>query len=200
MLQSHHYLQILLITQELYNNQCNNLTKSQIYVKTQLGTSQHSYTHTPECPLYGIGQGVGNSLAVWALLSCTMVSVYSSHAHGSHIYVPSKLLHSQVNMVGFVNDTSFSINVFLPPKLHKPKYYINLATHNAQLWNNILSLSEGNLQAAKCWYHLLYFDFTSIGIPYLREDHISPMLQIKFNQVTSPTPLQNLTAYTSHKT
>ena len=31
-------------------------------------------------------------------------------------------------------------------------------------------------------------------------DHISPTLQIKFNQATSPTPLQNLTAYTAHKT
>ena len=103
-------------------------------------------------------------------------------------------------MGGFVDDTSGSINMFLSPKLHEPEYYINLTTHDAQLWNNILSLSGGSLQAAKCLYHLLYFDFTSIAIPYLRGDHISPMLQIKFNQVASPTPLQNLTAYTSHKT
>ena len=45
-----------------------------------------------------------------------------------------------------------------------------------------------------------YFDFTSVGIPYVWGDHISPMLQIKFNQATSPTLLLNHTAYTSHKT
>ena len=90
--------------------------------------------------------------------------------------------------------------MFLSPKLHEPDYYINLTTHDAQLWNNILSLSSGALQAAKCSYHLLYFDFTSVGILYIWGDHISPMLQIKFNQATSPTLLLNLTTYTSHKT
>ena len=143
---------------------------------------------------------MGNSPAVWALLSSTMFSLYSSHAHRAHFYDLSKILHSQVDMEGFVDDTSSSTNVFLDPKLHEPEYYINLTTHDAQLWNNILSLSGGALQATKCSYHLLYFDFTSVGIPYVWGDHISPMLQIKFNQATFPTPLRNLTAYTSHKT
>ena len=124
------------------------------------------YPHT-RMPIIWHRQGMGNSPAVWALLSSTMFSLYSSHAHGAHFYDPSKLLHSQVDMVGFVNDNSGSINMFLSPKLHKPEYYINLTTHNAQLWNNILSLSGGALQAAKSSYHLLYFDFTSVGIPYL---------------------------------
>ena len=107
------------------------LQKAQYMLKTQLGTSQCSYTHTPKCPLYSIDQGAGNSPAVWALLSSTMVSLYSSHAHGAHFYDLSKLLHSQVNMVGFVDDTSGSINVFLSPKVHEPTYYINLTTHDA---------------------------------------------------------------------
>ena len=63
-----------------------------------------------------------------------------------------------------------------------------------------MSLSGGALHATKCLYHLLYFDFTSVGIPYLRGNHISPTLQVKFNQANSTTPLQNLTAYTSHTT
>ena len=134
--------------------------KAKYMIKTQLGMSQRSYTHTPEFPLHGIGQGTCNSPAVWALLSSTMFSVYSSHAHGAHFYDPSKLLHTQVDMVGFVDDTSGSINAFLSPKLHEPEYYINLTTHETQLWNNILSLSGGALQAAKCLYHLLYFNFT----------------------------------------
>ena len=125
------------------------------------------HTHTPESLLYGIGQGMGNSLAVWALLSSTMSSLYSSHAHGAHFYDLSKLLHSQVDIVGYIHDTSSSINMFLDPKLHEPEYYINLATHDAQLWNNILSLSGSALQAAKCSYHLLYFNFTSGSIPYV---------------------------------
>ena len=45
------------------------LQKANYILKTQLGTSQCSYTHTPKHPLYGIGQGMGNSPAVWALLN-----------------------------------------------------------------------------------------------------------------------------------
>ena len=82
-----------------------------------------------------------------------------------------------------------SINEFLDPNLHEPEYYIKLTTHDAQLWNNMLCLSGGALQAAKCLYHLPYFDFTSVGIPYIQGDHISPLLQIKFNQATLPTLL-----------
>ena len=175
------------------------LQHAKYVLQTQLGTSQCSYTHTRKL-LYGIGQGVGNSPAVWVLLSTTMFSLYSSQAHGAHFYHLSKTLHSQVDMVGFIDDTSGSINEFLDPNLHEPEYYIKLAMHDAQLWNNILCLSGGALQAAKCSYHLLYFNFTSVGIPYIWGDHISPLLQIKFNQTTLPTPLQNLTAYTSHKT
>ena len=81
--------------------------------------------------------------------------------------------------------------------LAEPESLASLGGSAPGLVDGILS---GALKAAKCSYHLLYFDFTSIGILYLRGDHISPTVQIKFNQVTSPTPLQNLTAYTSHKT
>ena len=87
------------------------LQKAKYMLKTQLGKSQCSYTHTPKCPLYGIGQGAGNFLTVWALLSSTIFSLYSSHPHRAHFYDPSKLLHSQVDMVGFVDDTSCSINM-----------------------------------------------------------------------------------------
>ena len=63
----------------------------------------------------------------------------------------------------------------------------------------ILCLSGGALQTAKCSYRLLYFDFTSAGIPYVRGN--SPhCYKSKFNQATLPTPLCNLTTYTSHKT
>ena len=164
------------------------LQKAKYVLKTQLGASQCSYSHTPERPLYRIGQGMGNSPVVWALLSSTMFSLYSSHAHRAHFYDPSKILHSQVDMVGFVDDTSGSINVFLSPKLQEPEYCINLTTHDAQLWNNILSLSSGALQAAKCSYHLLYFDFTSVGILCIRG--ITFLLRYKSNSTKLPHPLR----------
>ena len=86
------------------------LQQAKYVLKTQLGTSQHSYTHTPENPLYGIGQGTGNSLAAWALLSLMMFLLYSSQPHGAHFYDPSKTLHLQVDMVGLIDDISGSIN------------------------------------------------------------------------------------------
>ena len=59
------------------------LRKAKYILKTQLGTSQRSYSHTPECPLYWIGQGAGNSPAVWAMLSSTMFSIFRSCPWGT---------------------------------------------------------------------------------------------------------------------
>ena len=98
------------------------LQKAKYVIKTQLRMSQGSYTHTPECPLYGISQGAGNSLAVWALLSSTMFSLYSSHAHRAHFYDPSKLITPKLTWWALSMVPVAASTCFFPPN------YMNLNT------------------------------------------------------------------------
>ena len=102
-------------------------------------------------------------------------------------------------MIGFVDDTSSSTNNFLLPEPAPLHHYANLATHDAQQWNDTLQLSSGVLKDSKCSYHFMYYEFTRKGQPVIKGGTFDPAILIRFNDNTIPTPLKQLSAYTSHK-
>ena len=102
-------------------------------------------------------------------------------------------------MIGSVADTSGSTYDFLLPKPSPLHHYANLATHDAQRWNDTLQLSGGALEDSKCSYHFMYYEFTRNGQPVLKDGTFEPAISICFNDNTIPTPLKQLSAYTSHK-
>ena len=103
-------------------------------------------------------------------------------------------------MIGFVDDTSGSINDFLLPEPASPEHYIQRATCDAQRWSNVLSLSGGGLQKTKCSYHFLYYKFTIDGLAVLQDGEFGPKIEIEFESGEPPRPLKQLSAYSSHKT
>ena len=54
----------------------NTLLKAKYLIRTELGLSESSYTHSPEMPIYGTGQGSGNSPMIWVfcLVSYTIAT------------------------------------------------------------------------------------------------------------------------------
>ena len=106
-----------------------------------------------------------------------------------------KTLHDQ-----FVSDTSGRTNDFLLPEPAPLTHYANLAIHDAQWWNDTLQLSGGALEDSKCSYHFMYNEFTRNGHPVLKGGTFEPVISIRFNNSTTPTPLKQLSMYTSHKT
>jgi hypothetical protein len=102
-------------------------------------------------------------------------------------------------LIGFVDDKSGSSNDFLRQTAAPPSHYLALATHDAQVWNDLLQLSGGALEDTKCSYHVVYYDFTVTGLPVLRSN-IEPAIQIRFNDATVPSPLEYKSPFTAHKT
>ena len=103
-------------------------------------------------------------------------------------------------MISFVDDTSGSTKDFLRPEPAPLHHYASLATHDAQLWNDTLQLSGGALEDSKCSYHFMYYEFSRKGHPVLKDGTFDPAISIRFNDNTIPTPLKQLSVYTSHKT
>ena len=103
-------------------------------------------------------------------------------------------------MIGFINDTSGSTNNFLLPEPAPLTHYANLATHDAQWWNDTLELSGGALEDSKFSYHFMYYEFTRNSQPVLKGGTFEPAILIHFNNNATPTPLKQLSMYTSHKT
>ena len=176
------------------------LEQAKYYLKTQLGISERSYKHCKIFPIYGSGQGAGNSPAIWCVISCVLFDAYEERAHGATFKSPDGTVQARVFMIGFVDDTSGSTNDFDLPQSADPTHYIQLATHDAQRWNDVLSVSGGALQTTKCSYHFVFYTFTVDGVPMMQHGEFGPRIQIQFTRDTDPKDLKQISAYASHKT
>ena len=141
------------------------LRSARYLLKTQLGMSSISYSHSELFPIYGSGQGSGNSPGLWCAIS-SVLEVYETQACGASFYTPDKTIAVKLYMIGFVDDTSGGSNDFLLPEPAPLLHYTTLATHNGQHWNDILQLSSGVLDDSKCSYHLMYYEFTQTRNQY----------------------------------
>ena len=169
-------------------------------LKTQPGTSNQHYTHSKIHLLYGIGQGAGNSPTVWATTSSTLFLLFDDDAQHALYHSLDNTIKIWIYMVGFINDTSGSTNNFLQSTLQDEQHYLTQANKDAQRWNNIVQLSGGALQPSKCSYYFLFYKLSNTGIPYLSGNTNNPLIQLQFPQHSSPTPLNQLSNYESHKT
>ena len=176
------------------------LEQAKYYLKTQLGVSERYYKHCTLYPIYGTGQGAGNSPAIWCVVSSILFETYEEGAHGASFESPDGSIRTKIYMIGFVDDTSGSVNDFRRPTSATPDHYINKAQQDAQRWNDVLCLSGGALNPQKCSYHFMYYDFNIDGLPLLQAGSFGPTITISFNDGTQSSSLSQLSAFKSHKT
>ena len=72
-------------------------------------------------------------------------------------------------MDGYVDDTTTWYNQFDQALLHgdNPQDLTVGLQRSAQWWEWLLSVTGGALELPKCFYHLMVFNFTKEGKPYL---------------------------------
>jgi hypothetical protein len=125
-----------------------------------LGLSTGYYSHSHDCPVFGMGQGSCASPPFW-LLNCSMYfDSYESKCYGARYCDMNGYLELKLAMMGFVDDNNCNVNC-------RPDQEHNLciwAAPDAQLWNDILWSSGGALENSKCSYWYLKTEFTPTGI------------------------------------
>ena len=151
-------------------------------------------------PIYGSGQGAGNSPGIWCCISSDLFKCYESKAHGASFYSPDLKIHCKVFMIGFVDDTSGSTNDFLPNEQLPLEHYLTRGESDAQRWNDVLHVSGAALNDSKCSYHFLHYDFTLSGIAFAKGMIANPVISIKYNSDESSTKLKPFSNYAPHKT
>lgn len=164
-------------------------------IKTQLGISTGSYSHTNEWPVFGTGQGSCASPPFWLLNCSAYIYIYESKCYGAQYSNMDGSQETKIGMTGFVDDNNCNINC-------RPEQEAELcqrAEHDAQLWNDILWASGGALEHSKCTYKYLKTDFTATGIPYFRAGAFGKQISIqdKEGQVTA---IEHSSAYQAYKT
>ena len=61
-------------------NHASTLLQARFHLRTLSGISEQYYSHTVQFPIYGSGQGSGNSPGIWLFISSTLCNVHNSIA------------------------------------------------------------------------------------------------------------------------
>ena len=176
------------------------LEDAQYRIRTDLGLAPTGYSHTPENPIYGTGQGSANSPVFWLLISSVLYDCYDTQAHSATYCTPDRQHMASIGMVGFVDDNNNHTNKFEQDELSVTwREVIEFAAENAQLWTNLLSASGGALELPKCSYHLSHWSFTGSGAPVLTIPDDLPDLVVRDPHEDRDHIIPLLSPYTAHK-
>jgi hypothetical protein len=142
------------------------LEQASYHVRTELGMAEHRYQHTADAPIYGTGQGSGNSPAIWCFISSLLYQCCDSHSIPAIYCRPDESQPVALGMIGFVDDSNGQTNTFKENETPATDRRIKFALqHNAQHWANLLGVSGGALELSKCSVHVAKWQFTSQGCP-----------------------------------
>jgi hypothetical protein len=147
-------------------------------LKTNIDVSQEFYEHTPTHPIYGTGQGSGNSPYVWCFIASALFDAYATKAHGAKYHSYDGTLTTQVYMTGFVDDCSQQVNDFQAYPQPSEAKLVKMMREDAQLWHDLLWASGGALEIPKCSFQLIQHDWTPRGQPFLKGQCTAPQLII----------------------
>ena len=174
------------------------LQRTEYQIKTAMGVSEASYRNDPSRPLYGTGQGAGNSPAIWLLISSLLFDAYDEKANGASFRTQDGTITVHMGLSGFVDDTTTVTNKFWPQSEPGMEALLNQLRDDAQLWTDLLHISGGKLEIPKCSYHALHFKFHGNGTPYVSTEQLAPMsLRDPMTGQVSTVPF--LSAKVAHK-
>ena len=79
-------------------------------IKTGFGVSDHVYGIGDDIPLMGVGQGNGNGMCVWTLISSKMIEVMKKRGHGVNLQSSLSLSIISIIYFAFVDDTDLPMS------------------------------------------------------------------------------------------
>jgi hypothetical protein len=188
----------------LHRNVClvhaRTLQEARYLLKTQLGISDESYSHCRAFPIYGRGQGPGNSPMIWCLISSMLFDIHQEHALGASYASSDGSTTIRLFMIGFVDDTYGSVNDFSRTPAPSPTELVSMAQKDYQLWSGLLYRPGGGLELAQSKYHTISYLFTPSGVPVLQGGQVGPNLFVTSGDRSSTMKFQYLSPHTAHKT
>jgi len=157
---------------------CRTLQQARFHLKTSFDVSEEFYSHCEAYPIYGTGQGSGNSPYIWCFVASALFDAFEEKAHGASFYSYDGKIHIKVYMIGFVDDCSQQVNDFRAHPQPSETRLITVMKHDAQLWSDLLWASGGALEIPKCSFQLIKSQWTSRGRPFLDGQCSAPPLII----------------------
>eukprot|EP00957_Ditylum_brightwellii_P073714 5601843-Ditylum_brightwellii.AAC.1 len=80
------------------------LKEAQYQLKTAMGVSTESYSHSNLYPIYGSDQGAINFPNIWLAISSTLADIYGDEAQGATFVSLDKQINTKLTLQGLVDD------------------------------------------------------------------------------------------------
>jgi hypothetical protein len=146
------------------------LALMQYAIKTVHGISPTTYHGTDTDPLFGTGQGSGASPAIWLGLVVILLNALDRMSRedgipGLSFTDPWGDFSASWRVGAFVDDTNQGI--LDTSHLLNPDELVEYLRQAGQMWENLLHISGGSLNLAKCSWTLQFWEWKN-GPPILR--------------------------------
>ena len=142
-------------------------------IKTALGISEGEYSRMEEHMLHGILQGGKASSFIWLIVSSLIMEIMKEKCEGVSCKDPRSTMESTRAMDGFVDDTTAWANHFKEYSKKRefqecdPKDIAKKLQIEAQLWEELLYGTGGELELSKCFYYIAHWKWKPDGSAYL---------------------------------
>ena len=118
------------------------LEQARYFIRTEMRLSNTNYTHSDSFPIYGTGQGSGNSPMIWCFVSSLLIQCYETRAQPAAYCNPDRTNQSRWYMIGFVDDMNGQANDFFTTEHRDSLQTIHQRTQeNATIWAQLLARS-----------------------------------------------------------
>jgi hypothetical protein len=135
-------------------------------IRTALGDSKTSYSHSQTTPIHGRGQGSCASPAIWLLVSSLLMDCLFKIGHGRTLndVLGPRTLRQLID--GFVDATMLFANL-LRSSIDCNDIAILTSRLGSDMiaWKELLEASGGKIELTKCFYYILMWKFDKKGNP-----------------------------------
>ena len=137
------------------------IQEMQFFLRTAFGDSKSAAGIRIEIKTQGLCQGNGAAPAGWAVVSIVILRAHSTQGHGATFYCPLSGARSTLAAILYVDDSDV---IHLRMDATESVEEVHLQLQDSVLsWGNLLIATGGSLKPAKCFYHLISFNWRSDG-------------------------------------
>jgi hypothetical protein len=140
------------------------LEKAKYHLKTKHGISESFYNHSNETPVYGNGQGAGDSPSQWCQQSAMLFDLYAARQQGTTMSTRRRQPVVNIPMAAFADDTNLLGND--DERKLDTDQIVERAQEVFTLWNELLHSTGHFMELEKCACYLSIWAFQDDGYAY----------------------------------
>ena len=131
------------------------------FLRTAYGDSKEYVGSTIEVKFQCLCQGNGAAPSVWAVISITIINSNNRKVRGGHFICPISRREGHLAAILFVDDTYL---IHIDMNQYQSVYKAHAAMQESIVnWGRLLIATGGSLKPIKCFYHMIFFVYSSYG-------------------------------------